>query len=186
MVEQRPAHTVELVDDPRVLVVHALDLGRELRPRLVRRGEPGLRGALLLGRAEPLELPPQRRRGALGLRARRRFLFEQLALFVHDAARLFGGAQVAAGERLHLGQALARAAAARDRGGVDGRRLDGEHRGGRQRRAGPLGEHLVEEQLARTSGLGRCRGRRSRPGQREAAIRLILRRSDPSTLDHSP
>ena len=119
VVEERPAQSVELVDDTGVLVVHALDLGRELRARLVRRREPRLRGALLLGRAQAFDLAPQRRRGALGLGAGRRFFLEQLALFEHDAARLFGGPQVAARERFDLGQSLARARATGDRGGVD-------------------------------------------------------------------
>ena len=50
MVEEGPAHAVELVDDAGVLLVHPLDLGRELGARLARRGEARLRGALLLGR----------------------------------------------------------------------------------------------------------------------------------------
>jgi hypothetical protein len=59
VVEQRPPHAVELVDHSGVLVVHAFHLGLELGPRLLRRGETGLGGALLLGGAELLELAPQ-------------------------------------------------------------------------------------------------------------------------------
>ena len=184
MIEERPAHAVELVDDPCVLVLDALDLGGELRSRLVRGREPSLRGALLLRGAQPLELAAERGSGALGVGAGLRFLFEQRPLLERDTTRLLGGTQVAARQRFDLDQALAGAAPARDRGGIDRRGLDREHGRRRQGRARPLREHLVEQQLARATGLGgsEIRGRdrvsgRGHPFDSSA--------SDPSTLDHS-
>ena len=151
----------------------------------MRRGEPRLRGALLLGGAESFELAPQSGRGALGVGPGGRLVLEHLALFLHEAARLFGGPEVVTRERLDLGQSLAGAAPAGDRRGVDRNRLDAEHGGRRQGRAGPLGEHLVEEQLPRPARLGdevgsrgRVRGRSGHPPHTSACR--------PVTLDHSP
>ena len=155
VVEQRSAHPVELVDDSCVLVVHPLHLARELRLRLPGRRELGLRGPLLLGRAEPFELSPKGGRRALRLAARGRLLLEQRPLLLHDPLRLFGRAEIGARERLHLGQPLAnRAPSGTDRRGVDRNRSERQHRRGRERSPFAFGEHLVEEQLARTTGLG--------------------------------
>ena len=167
MVEERSAQPVELVDDTSVLVVDAVDLGRELRAGFVRRREPRLGCALLLGRAQALELASQRGRGAFGVGASRRLFLEQLSFFLHEAARLFGGPQVAAREGFHFGQSFTCPAPTGDRRGVDGDRVDAEHRCGRQGRPGPLGEHLVEEHAGASRRPRRKRGRQSRADQRE-------------------
>ena len=181
VVEERSAHPVELVDDPGVLVVHALDLGGELRPRLVRRREPGLRGALLFGGAQALDLAPQGRRGALGVGASRGLFFEQLAFLEGDPARFFGGAQVVASERLDLGQPLAGAPPARDRrastaagstvstgaGGSGGRARSASISSRSSLRVRPASE--VPRSEVATGSVG-------------GAIRLILRRRDPPHL----
>ena len=124
VVEERAAHAVELVDDLRVFVVHAFDLDRELGARFVGRREPRLRGALFLGGAQPFDLAAQPGRGDFGPGAGRSLLLEQFALLEHDAPRLFGGAEVAAGQSLDFGQPLLGPAEAGRRGRVDRDRLD--------------------------------------------------------------
>ena len=71
VVEERAAHAVELVDNLGVLGLDALDLGREVLARRLRRRVLGLGGALLLRGPEPLDLTAQVGRGQLGLRAGR-------------------------------------------------------------------------------------------------------------------
>ena len=156
VVEERAAQAVELVDDPRVLVVDPFDLGGQLGTRLGFGRDPRLRGALLLAGTQALDLAAERRGRALGFRPRRGLFLEQLALFLHDAARLFGRAQVAAGQGLHFGQPFAGTSAPGHRGGVDRDGIDGQDRCRGQRRAGPFGQHFVEEEFARTAGLGRA------------------------------
>ena len=139
-----------------VLVVHTLDLASRA-PTGPRRVAANRACAARCSSVERSRSISRRSAAAVrsALRARRRLLLEQLALFVHDPPRLFGRAQVPARERLDLGQPLASRRAgrrsARRRPGP-GRRVSTGR--GRQRRPAALGEHLVEEQLARTTGLG--------------------------------
>ena len=97
----------------------------ELGAGLVRRREPRLRGALLLRRAEALELTAQARTRCVRPSVRAdASSSSSWRSSCDEAARFLGGPQVAACERFHLGQALARPAASGDRRGVDGDRLD--------------------------------------------------------------
>ena len=101
---ERTAQRVQLLDDPLVLFLEALELAGHLRPRLALGAGALLCGAAGFLFAQALELAPQRGGLVLRVGAGVELLFEPLVLVGEHAARLFRRAVVAPGRVLEFGE----------------------------------------------------------------------------------
>ena len=131
--------------DAFVLFLEALQLVGDLGPGRSFGTGALLRAALRLFGGQPIDLTAQGRGLVLGVSASRQLFLQPLVLVGEHAARLFGGAVVADGRVLELGQPLAHGPPTGVDGGRYRNRVDRQDRRRRRRGLGafPLREELV-------------------------------------------